>query len=219
MKKSNDISNLIGVAVLWIIFSIFVHYNLYLSVFAFLISIPLWFGASLTFLIITIYQFVKLIRERKKLEKIQIIKFLFYGLFSILTFFLPVLSLTVFNELEWHLLYRKRMEIVEQVRNKELNPNVRWNNIRCELPFDFPIVSKGGNDILIYRNDSTQTITVQFYVSLGFLDDPSTFYTYTDDENVIKHFDSTATKIKENWYETGSDEDGTYLWNLYFNEK
>ena len=51
---------------------------------------------------------------------------------------------------------------MEQVKNKELNPNVSWNGWVCELPFEFPVVSNGGNDIGITRNEENNGTTVTF---------------------------------------------------------
>ena len=197
---NREIKKLIIIAVLWILLRIAEYYLMPFFI------IPLsWLGLSVVFLIVTINQIGLLIIWRKDLEKIQIIKTLFYGLLFCLTLYRwPVEN--AIEKIDWHILYRKRMEIVEKVRNKELNPNVSWNGFICELPFEFPIVSNGGNDIGIFRNDSTQTITVQFYVFRNFFSAPSTLFIYTDNEKDIKYYDSITEdakydwKIRENWY-------------------
>ena len=103
------------------------------------------------------------------------------------------------------------MEIVEKVQKGELNPNVSWNDYLCELPFEFPIVSMSGNDIGISRNDSAQTITVEFFVLRGMLSS-STFFMYSNDNETLKNFDAMTAenskrnwKIRENWYRIGKD--------------
>jgi len=50
----------------------------------------------------------------------------------------------VIEKVDWFILENKRNEIVERVKNKELNPNVSWNGWVGELPFESPIVSNGG---------------------------------------------------------------------------
>jgi hypothetical protein len=35
--------------------------------------------------------------------------------------------------------------------------NIQINGGICKLPFDFPIISNGGNDILIYKNKREST--------------------------------------------------------------
>jgi hypothetical protein len=74
----------------------------------------------------------------------------------------------IIEKADWHIFYQKRVETVEKVQKKELNPNVGWNNWICELPFEFPVISNGGNDIGISRNDSTQTITVELFLEISF---------------------------------------------------
>ena len=197
---NKEIKKLIIIAVLWMLIRIVEYYLMPYFI------LPLsWLGLSVVFLIATIKQLVKLIAERKNIERIRIIKLLFYGLIFYLTLYRWTVE-DVIEKIDWHIFYGKRMEIVEQVRNKELNPNVSWNGWICELPFEFPIVSNGGNDIGIFRNDSTQTITVQFYVFRNFFSAPSTLLIYTDNEEDIKYYNSITEnakhnwKIRENWY-------------------
>ena len=193
---SKEIKKLILIAALWILLKIIEYY---MPIF---IAVLSWLGLSVIFLIITIVQLINLIVERKS---IRVIKTLFYGLIFYLTLNrFPVDN--IIEKADWHILYRKRMEIVEKVQNKELNPNVSWNGWICELPFEFPIVSNGGNDIGIERNDSTQAVTIEFFISRGFLDNPSHYFIYTNDDKNIIYLDSIikysehSWKIKENWY-------------------
>lgn len=201
MKK--EIMILILIAVSWIFFYIIDYYLITLpyNILTFLLK-----GAFVgVCLIIAIYQLIKLIAERRNIKKIRIIKILFYGLMFYLACFVPVTS--AIEKADWHILYRKRMEIVDKVKKWELTPNVYWNDISCELPFEFPIVSKDGNDITIHRNHRTQAITVGFYIIRGLSINPATCFYYTNDDEKIKHFDSLTAKnprsnwkIKENWY-------------------
>lgn len=110
------------------------------------------------------------------------------------------------------ILENKRNEIVEQVKTKELNPNVSWNGWVCELPFEFPVVSNGGNDIGISRNKENNGTTVTFWIFRNFFDLPSTYFVYTDDPEEIKRLDKKVAeqpdanwKIKENWYRKYGD--------------
>jgi hypothetical protein len=200
MKK--EIKKLTIIAVLWIIFEIIGYYLIWPL---FLIPLFFWLGFSAVFLIITVYQLIKLIIEWKNNKTMRIIKTLFYGLFFYLTFDFHLTG-SMMEKVDWYFLYPKRMEIVEQVQKMELNPNVSWNDYLCELPFEFPIVSKSGNDITIRRNDSTQAITVGFYIDRGLLSS-STFFIYTNDDKNIQLFDSMTKedlinnwKLKDNWY-------------------
>lgn len=196
MKK--EIITLVLVAVLWILLRIMEYYM------PFFIQALLWLGFSAAFLIVTIKQLIKLIKEIKNIKMIRIVKFFFYGLIFYLTLN-RWLILGIIEKADWHILYQKRMEIVEKVQKKELNP-IDGNYI-CELPFEFPIVSHDGNDIIIRRNDSTQTITVEFYVLRNFHSAASTLFIYTNDDGNIKYYDELTNghlqnnwKMKENWY-------------------
>jgi hypothetical protein len=55
-----------------------------------------------------------------------------------------------------------------QVKSKDLNPNVDWNGWVCELPFEFPVMTHGGNDIGIIRNEDKNTTTVTYWVFRNF---------------------------------------------------
>src|SRR5690606_38176071 len=98
---------------------------------------------------------------------------------------------------------------VNQVLNKELNPNVSWNGWVCELPYEFPVVSNGGNDIGISRNDENGKTTVSFWVFRNFFDSPSTRFVYTNDPEQRKELEKRVIerpegnwKLKEYWYRT-----------------
>ena len=111
--------------------------------------------------------------------------------------------------MDWLIFENKRTEIVKQVKDKELNPNVSWNGWVCELPFEFPVISNGGNDIGIYRNKENNRTTVTFWVFRNFFDSPSTYFVYTNDpeekkriEEKIKNKPRNNWKIKKNWYRT-----------------
>jgi hypothetical protein len=124
-----------------------------------------------------------------------------------LTFYRTSTNLAI-EKVDWVMLENKREEIVKQVKDKKLNPNVTWSDWVCELDFEFPVVSNGGNDIGINRNENGNT-TVCFWVFRNFFDSPSTHFIFTDDpiemraiEEKIKKNPSENWKVKENWYRT-----------------
>ena len=113
----------------------------------------------------------------------------------------------IIEKVDWLTFLNKRIEIVEQVKNNELKPNVYWNGWVCELPFEFPIVSNGGNDIGIFKNQTDSSLTIKFWVFRNFFDNPSTYFIYTDDnqnlerlEKKINQLPKQNWKIRENWY-------------------
>lgn len=161
----------------------------------------------LILLAISVIQLLNAIKERKALTKLRIAKFVTFSILFLLTFFRS--TNLVIEKIDWVILENKRAEIVRQVKDKKLNPNVSWNNWVCELPFNFPIVSHGGNDIGIKRNEDAKTTTVTFWVFRNYFDSPSTLFIYTDDKKKIKALERKIKdnpgdnwKIKENWYRT-----------------
>jgi len=116
------------------------------------------------------------------------------------------------EKVDWLVFLNKRIEIVEQVKNDELRPNVDWNGWVCELPFEFPIVSNGGNDIGIFKNKVDSSLTVQFWVFRNFFDSPSTYFIYTEDKDDIERIEKKISKrprdnwkIRDNWYRVYGD--------------
>ena len=199
---NKEIRKLVLYAALWIFCQILAYY--WIST-LFFIGILLTLGFLLVVLIIPIYQIIRLIIERKNLKKTRTVKVCFWCVIFCLTYFVPVSS--IIEKADWYILYPKRMEIVEKVQKGELRPNVSWNDYLCELPFQFPIVSKDGNDIKIRINDRTQAITVEFFVHRGTSISPSTYFIYTNDDERIKYYEESIRKksrrnwkIKKNWY-------------------
>ncbi|WP_428770155.1 hypothetical protein V1L52_12660 [Treponema sp. HNW] len=99
-------------------------------------------------------------------------------------FFIPFTRLW----LKWNFLHYKeeREKIVEKVIAGELKPNVEYNGSLIELDSSFPLVSLGGNQIVVETNDGKPYVF--FYTYRGILDnyagflylpeggDPSLFY-------------------------------------------
>ncbi len=193
--------DLIGIIIGWCILIIMSHYFLP-AIFNFL----LWLGLFLALLVTLIIQLIKLIKERKSISKLRILKVTIFGLLLFLTFNLWIVDRFI-EKIDWKVLYNTRMEIVEQVKRKDLNPNVNYNNEVCKLPFKFPIVSNGGNDILILRNEENASITVTFWIFRNIFIARSTHFIYTDDdkqknifEELIKEDAKNNWKINDSWY-------------------
>ncbi|UUV21509.1 hypothetical protein [Paenimyroides aestuarii] len=132
-------------------------------------------------------------------------------LFSLTFFKANHIPQMLIEQMDWYLLFKKRTHIIEQVKNKELQPNVTYNGFMCELPFEFPIVSNGGNDIAIYYNDKKQ-YTILFFVFRNFFEAPSTKIIYTENPENMNYFEEKTKrnpddnwKIKENWYRIYGD--------------
>src|SRR5262245_44857081 len=194
---------LIYIIIIWCLFKVTEYYFIPYFIVPFL-----WLGLSLTLLISSIGQVGKLVEERKSLTKLRIAVTLTFLTLFYLTYNPRIIS-ELLEKVDWKILYGKRMEIVEQIKAKELNPNVSWNDFVCELPFEFPIVSNGGNDVMIFRNKDNGAITVSFWVYRNFFSAPSTNFVYTNDDEKIKEIESYISrnpknnwKLKENWYRT-----------------
>lgn len=167
-----------------------------------------WFGLLAGFFAITIYQIIKAITERKWITKLRLYKLTLFLALFFLTFYGRYVDRLI-EKVDWRIFYNKRTEIVEQVKSNDLNPNVDWNGWVCELPFEFPVISHGGNDIGIIRNEKKNTTTVTFWVFRNFFSAPSTRLIYTNDSTkiesinkLIKRHPKDNWKIEENWYRT-----------------
>ena len=164
-----------------------------------------WIGGIILLIIFIVLQIIKIIKFRKNIKIIYIINVAVFLLFLYLHINIKIIN-RIIEKSDWKILYTARAKIIEKVINNELNPNVEWNNIVCQLPFEFPIVSNGGNDILIYRY-SDNTVTVQFYIYRGFFEHPVTAFVYTNNKVVVDKINQYIInntennwKINENWF-------------------
>ncbi|TJZ62992.1 hypothetical protein FAZ15_01460 [Sphingobacterium olei] len=111
------------------------------------------------------------------------------------------------EKIDWAISYDKRKQIVNEVQEGKLTPNTEMKNGICELPFKFPLVSNGGNDIWITTNKNNGTRTIKFWISRGFFESPQTYFIYTDAlesqqyyQDLIKNYPEHNWKLEENWF-------------------
>ncbi len=194
---------LIWIVVGWVLLTLFNYYYMNFFFLGFELL-----GLIITLFIITINQIFRLLEERKKVTKLRIQKVVIFSTLFLLTFFHSFTNRMI-EKVDWIILESKRAEIVKQVEEGKLNPNVKWNGWVCELPFEFPVISNGGNDIGIYRNKENGKLTVTFWVFRNFFDLPSTHFIYTNDQNEIEQIEKKIKnrpnqnwKLKDNWYRT-----------------
>jgi hypothetical protein len=194
---------LIWIVSVWVVLTLVNYYFV-----PYFIVVLEWIVLSLILLIWTTRQIIKLIKERKNLSRQRISSVLVILTLFLLTFFRQPVN-QIIEKSDWYIFYNKRTEVVEQVKNGELKPNVSWNRWVCELPYEFPVISNGGNDIGISKNDSTNEVTVTFWVFRNFFSAPSTHFVYTNRTEDINYYDELIErnpdenwKIKENWYRT-----------------
>ncbi|MES2589291.1 MAG: hypothetical protein V4622_09940 [Bacteroidota bacterium] len=167
-----------------------------------------WLALVFTLFVVSFIQLIKLIKERKKLSKLRVQYLVVFLVIFLLTLFRSTTN-KIIEKIDWQIFYNRRTEIVKKVIDQRLNPNVNWNNYVCELPYEFPIVSNGGNDIGIYRNKKNGKTTVCFWVYRNYFDSPSTHFVFTNDpieiktiEEKIKTNPTFNWKIEKNWYRT-----------------
>ncbi len=165
-----------------------------------------WLIASVIFILLTFIQIIKLLQERNRLTKARLIKLGGFGLLFILTFYRNILDQQL-EKFDWAINKSKRIEIVSEVKNGALKPNVDHNNIIYELPYEFPIVSNGGNDIVIQKSDNEQFVTVKFWIFRNYFSSPQKLFVYTDDpktinkiEEEIEEYPRFNWKLENNWY-------------------
>lgn len=133
-------------------------------------------------------------------------KVIAFGLLFILTFFRNIPNRLI-EKADWIILKGKRIEIVQKIKDGELKAKGKLNNGICELPFEFPVISNGGNDIWIIHGNEKNSVTVRFWVFRGFFDSPQTLFVYSDDKETIMRFEGKIMedpknnwKLDKNWY-------------------
>ena len=165
----------------------------------------LWLGLLCTLLVISIIEVMKLIRERKSLSRLRILKVL---IFLILFYFTynPMIIHGLIEKVDWEIFYNKRMEIVDEIKLDKFGP---YESGVSKLPFQFPVLSNGGNEVEVYKNKRTNTVTINFWVYRNFFSAPSTSFVYTNDNEEIKELEDQVShdpihnwKIQDNWYRT-----------------
>lgn len=200
MKKKTLIWIVIG----WVILTVLNYYYVPYFILPFE-----WVGLVISLFILTLIQILKLITERKAITRLRVQKIIVFTVLFLLTLFNRSTQ-RVIEKADWYLFFNKRTEIVEKVKSRELNPNVDWNDWVCELPFEFPVISNGGNDIGISRDEKSSTVTIRFWVFRDYWDDPSTFLIYTNNIETINRLEKRISmkpnenwKHKRNWYRIG----------------
>lgn len=156
-------------------------------------------GALIIFILNQIFKFYN---ERKNISKARILNIVVLSLLLFLTFYrfyeIPNRGI---EKIDWFVLKNKRTEILGRIKKGELKPDVKWNNGICELPFEFPIISNGGNDVWIFNSEkNSNQKTVKFFIFRNFFDSPSTYLIYSDDSEQMKYYeDKIKSNPKENW--------------------
>lgn len=123
------------------------------------------------------------------------------GSFIIVTF-VPITNLWL--KVNYSLYKAERNEIVSKVLSGELQPNVNHNSNLIALGNTYPIVSMGGNEIVVEEHDGDTYIL--FYTFRGVLDNYSGFLYVTKGGVPSKYSDlneedsTQIVPLEENWY-------------------
>jgi hypothetical protein len=165
-----------------------------------------WLLVCLTLLILSIRQIIKTIKKRKNIKPNSIFNLSITLILFFLTFYnFNKIPSSIVEKVDWVVSYNKRKQIIKEVEMGKLRPNTKMNIGICRLPFSFPIVSNGGNDIWITENRNMKTI--KFWISRGFFEAPQTYFIYTNDAETKKYYQELIKnkpdfnwQLEENWY-------------------
>lgn len=190
---------LILLFIIWILIILLNYYIL-----PYFVQPLVWIFVVLFLFILLAIQVRKIIKEKNKISINIILTFSTLLILFALTFFnFYKIPRKIIEKIDWIVLYNKRLEIVKDVQNGKLISNTKMNNGISALPFYFPIVSNGGNEILIFDNKKT----IKFWISRGFFDTPQLYFIFTENSDtiesineLIKKHPENNWKIKENWY-------------------
>ena len=161
----------------WILLQLLIFYEIW----DFVAQFILFFVAFLFFLLL-IRNGVKLFQSRKRFDfKKRIFKFLFALTILFLTI-LDFIPQNLIERLDWTLLYNKRMEIVEDIKKDKINLENDKDFYLYNVPFEYPVVSNGGNKIVV-RKDIEKKYTIEFFISKFSFFSPDSKYIYTESKN------------------------------------
>lgn len=194
---------LIGLTLIWFLYVLADYFIL-----PYFVQPFFWLFVCLALLIHAIGQLLKLYRECKNLKSNRIAQLLLTATLFFLSFYnFSEIPNFLIEKIDWTISYNRRIAIKIDVMNEILKPNSDLNNGICELPFDFPIISNGGNEILIYDGTDNNTKTIKFWISRGFFESPQTYFIFTNDterkeyyEKLISNNPEFNWKLEENWY-------------------
>ena len=87
----------------------------------------------------------------------------------------------IIERIDIEIFMNKRNDIVKRIKQGELAPNVRDDDLICQLPFKSPRISDGGNQIIIKNNEAENTLTVKFWTNRPFFNHQPTYLIYSND--------------------------------------
>ncbi|UJP64741.1 hypothetical protein IPZ59_18410 [Mongoliitalea daihaiensis] len=144
----------------------------------------------------------------KKSDQIKRTPKIILGLTFLIGSLTLVLGESLIEKLDWSIRKKEREEIIELIKEGKIQPNGKYNNGIAKLSnWNFPPISNGGNEILIYQS-SEGFFTVKFFINRGFLDHYSAFV-YSEDQDEIKEIEERISysnglhknkKIDKNWF-------------------
>ncbi|UCS91952.1 hypothetical protein KZP23_14605 [Echinicola marina] len=201
MSKSNIYSILSIFLLFMAIIQAPIFYYYTFGMIAILIIVPyVVFGFGLTIWLLVVI--VKKSDQITRTPKITI------GLTFLIGSFTLIFGESLIEKLDWNLRKNDREVIIELIKEDKIQPNGKYNNGIAKLSnWNFPPISNGGNEITIYKTESSK-VTVEFYINRGFLDHYSAFV-YTNDTEKIKELEEHMSyqkglqlnkKLDENWY-------------------
>ena len=185
----------------WVLLELLIFYEIWD-----LASFIILFFVAFLFFILLIRNGVKLFQSRKRFDfKKRIFKFLFALTILFLTI-LDFIPQNLIERLDWTLLYNKRMEIVEDIKKDKINLENDKDFYLYNVPFEYPVVSNGGNKIVV-RKDIEKKYTIEFFISKFSFFSPDSKYIYTESKNYSKIFEEKVKtdptqnkKLEKNWY-------------------
>ncbi|WP_138416636.1 hypothetical protein [Aquibacillus sediminis] len=118
---------------------------------------------------------------------------------TLLVFLIPFHQLAIQTDFYWN--KQKRLEVIEQIDNQTLEPNVSHNDTLIELPTKYRSLSSGGDVVLEKQSDR---LSVLFFTSRGVLDNFSGFvYSENGEEPDRRDFGGDFKEIVpmgEKWF-------------------
>lgn len=154
----------------------------------------LWLLVIGFFFVVIVISFISLIKQKKSTP------ILIQTATVFIVCFIPFQTIILELNFKNHL--KERTEVITNIQNGTLQPNVTYNTSVIHLPKEYDHISSGGGDIII--EEANGEISVFYFTYRGILDGFSGFiYSPHNQEPHVNSFGGDfkeIVKMTENWY-------------------
>lgn len=194
-------NTLIGILIIWVL----VTFGQYYFSYGF-IAAAIWVVISASLLAMIIRRIIELYNGSGGTPLLLSVQLVIFVILLSITLQESLID-KVIQKVDWSLFKSKRMEVVTQIKKGELLPDSDNYNGKLKLPFTFPMLSTGGNEVWIRRDDATDALSIYFPVTRNFYGIPIVMRVYTEDPKIAMEYQKRIIedpeknkKLANGWY-------------------